>query len=146
MIESWKSKSFIVCLEVISELPRHFPSAPNKKEKKEKRIMMNFRFLTATKPLFCSSYLHVQITISCWLKDIFRWWNYWCFGRLILNIFRWWIESLCCFLSCFEMKVYSGSINKLTAWQPSFVDIVHYFIFDTIYIVKDSSAALKINE
>jgi hypothetical protein len=44
------------------------------------------------------------------------------------------------------MKVYSGSINKLTAWQPSFVDIVHYLIFDTIYIVKDSSAALKINE
>jgi hypothetical protein len=24
--------------------------------------MMNFRFLTATKPLFCSGYLHVQIT------------------------------------------------------------------------------------
>ena len=32
--------------------------------------MMNFRFLVATKPLFCSSYFDVQITIWCWLKYI----------------------------------------------------------------------------
>lgn len=44
------------------------------------------------------------------------------------------------------MKVYYGFVNKLTAGQPSFVDIVHNFIFDTVYIVKNPSAALTINE